>query len=73
MFVLIGREGETEVSSPAILGVLIMNGVVCGRCLFLSPSIGVCLLPRPARTCFVAATIYEAVAHRLGSGALYFF
>lgn len=73
MYVLIGREGETEVSSPAILGVLIMNGVVCGRCLFLSPSIGVCLLPRPARACFVAATIYEAVAHRLGSGALYFF
>lgn len=39
--VLIGMGGgrrveEREVSSPAILGVLIMNGVVCGRCLFLS-------------------------------------
>ncbi len=59
---------EREVSSPAILGVLIMNGVVCSCCLFLSPSICVSLflcLCVCVCVCVYVAITYESVQHHL--------
>lgn len=74
MCVCVNRKGGGDGGVQSSYIGCVNNEWCCMRSLSLSLPLHRCLSSSSARTrLFVAATIYEAVAHRLGSGALYFF
>lgn len=74
MCVCVNRKGGGDGGVQSSYIGCVNNEWCCMRSLSLSLPLHRCLSSSSARTrLFVAATIYEAVAHRLGSGALFFF